>query len=302
MHAAPRHRLVGHDLFGSNRIPISVRKAIVNGDHFPHDHDFMEIVVINGGSGHHVSMGTKQACETGAVYILRPGTWHTYENCSQLAVTNVCFAASMLRNELRIPLSQPDIHDLLMTQTLREESEGLASLVLSSESLERAKTYLMGAEAALAESSPVASVQVIGYITLFLSALGTAAELRRTSQNGSFFNQRGVPQLAVDAAQLLDNNIAAQWNLTLLSQELFVDPSHLVRVFKGAMGLPPMAYLSRCRAESSASLLVRTDLSVSQIGIQVGWEDSNYFSRRFKQHFRLTPTAYRRRFGARSCP
>jgi hypothetical protein len=84
-----------------------------------------------------------------------------------------------------------------------------------------------------------------------------------------------------------------------------------VRLFKSAAGLPPMAYLARLRAEYAANLLRRSDDSVAGIGRAVGWPDQNYFARRFRAHYGLTATTYRKRFpttgvthadGARSTP
>jgi AraC family L-rhamnose operon transcriptional activator RhaR len=61
-----------------------------------------------------------------------------------------------------------------------------------------------------------------------------------------------------------------------------------------------MTYLARRRVETAAGLLLHTDQSVTQIGRSVGWPDQNYFARRFKAHFGLSPTSYRGRFADRT--
>jgi len=73
-------------------------------------------------------------------------------------------------------------------------------------------------------------------------------------------------------------------------------PGYLVRLFKAATGLPPMAYLARLRAEHAATLLLHSDQPVTCIGQAVGWPDQNYFARRFKAHYGLSATSYRARF------
>jgi AraC-like DNA-binding protein len=40
-------------------------------------------------------------------------------------------------------------------------------------------------------------------------------------------------------------------------------------------------------------LLKNTDLSISEIAVAVGFEDSNYFSRAFKRSYGLTPREHR---------
>ena len=57
-----------------------------------------------------------------------------------------------------------------------------------------------------------------------------------------------------------------------------------------------MAYLGQLRAEHAAVLLLHSDEPVTSIGRAVGWPDQSGFARRFKAHYGLSATTYRRRF------
>ncbi|MBA9006345.1 helix-turn-helix transcriptional regulator [Thermomonospora cellulosilytica] len=94
--------------------------------------------------------------------------------------------------------------------------------------------------------------------------------------------------------------VRGRGTLNELAEELHLAPRHLIRLFKSATGLPPMAYLAQHRVERAASLLLHTDQPITQIGQAVGWADQNYFARRFKAHYGLTATTYRRRFRHRA--
>jgi len=98
------------------------------------------------------------------------------------------------------------------------------------------------------------------------------------------------------AMRLLEADLARQWSLPALAAELHLTRGHLVRIFKAATGLPPMAYLAQVRAEHAAVLLLHSDEPITGIGKAVGWPDSNYFARRFKAHYGLSATTYRKRF------
>ena len=67
-----------------------------------------------------------------------------------------------------------------------------------------------------------------------------------------------------------------------------------------ATGLPPKAYLAQLRAERAAVLLLHSDDPSTGIGRAVGWPDQNYFARRFKAHYGLSATTYRRQFATRA--
>jgi AraC family L-rhamnose operon transcriptional activator RhaR len=105
----------------------------------------------------------------------------------------------------------------------------------------------------------------------------------------------------MQAMWLLESRLTHQWTLSELADQLHISPSYLVRVFKSATGMPPMAYLARRRVETAAGLLLHTDQPVTQIGRSVGWPDQNHFARRFKAHFGLSASSYRSHFanGAR---
>jgi AraC family L-rhamnose operon transcriptional activator RhaR len=100
------------------------------------------------------------------------------------------------------------------------------------------------------------------------------------------------------AARLLEADLTGAWTVERLAAAAGLSPGRLARLFTRRMGVPPMAYLGRLRAERAAALLIETELPVAAIGRRVGWPDPNYASRRFRQHFGLSPARYRERFRA----
>jgi AraC family L-rhamnose operon transcriptional activator RhaR len=132
---------------------------------------------------------------------------------------------------------------------------------------------------------------MVARLTLSLSVVARAAASARDEE------PIGLAHPAViSAMRLLEDRPAHPWTLPDLAEALHLTPGYLVRLFKSATGLPPMAYLARHRAERAAELLLDTDQPVTQIGRSVGWPDQNYFARRFKAHFGVTATAYRSQF------
>ena len=71
--------------------------------------------------------------------------------------------------------------------------------------------------------------------------------------------------------RLMEADLARHWTLASLADELHLTPKHLVRLFKAATGLPPMAYLARVRAERAAVLVLHSDEPMTGIGAAVGW-------------------------------
>ncbi|MGT2715759.1 response regulator transcription factor [Streptococcus respiraculi] len=96
-------------------------------------------------------------------------------------------------------------------------------------------------------------------------------------------------------AQLIQERLADQdLSLKSLAQNLGFSPSHLSVIFKKELGLPFQDYLIQERMKRAKLLLLTTDLKIYEIAEQVGFEDMNYFSQRFKQVVGVTPRQFKK--------
>ncbi|MFI2213271.1 helix-turn-helix domain-containing protein [Streptomyces sp. NPDC020141] len=71
-------------------------------------------------------------------------------------------------------------------------------------------------------------------------------------------------------------------------------PFHMARVFREQTGLPPAQFLTAVRLEAAKQHLLRTDLSIADISLQVGYMSIGSFTTRFSKTFGVSPGQYRR--------
>jgi len=64
-------------------------------------------------------------------------------------------------------------------------------------------------------------------------------------------------------------------------------------VFKDEMGENLSNYLNRLRVEKAATMLLTTDISISEIAVSCGFEDQSWFSKIFRNNTGYTPGKYR---------
>ena len=76
--------------------------------------------------------------------------------------------------------------------------------------------------------------------------------------------------------------------------QLGFSPSYLSVLIKKELGLPFQDYLIQERMKKAKLLLLTTDLKIYEIAEQVGFDDMNYFSQRFKQVVGLTPRQFKK--------
>ena len=98
-----------------------------------------------------------------------------------------------------------------------------------------------------------------------------------------------------DLAQKIQARLAdSSLSLKSLAQELGFSPSYLSVLIKKELGLPFQDYLIQARIKKAKLLLLTTDLKIYEIADQVGFEDMNYFSQRFKQIVGQTPRQFKK--------
>jgi transcriptional regulator GlxA family with amidase domain len=85
------------------------------------------------------------------------------------------------------------------------------------------------------------------------------------------------------------------WPVRRLARVSGVSHAHFARSFKQAFGVPPHRYLLTRRIERATALLRDTDLSITEIAFQTGWESLGTFGRTFRDITGESPSAIRAR-------
>ena len=99
--------------------------------------------------------------------------------------------------------------------------------------------------------------------------------------------------LAGQAARLLDT--PGDYTVATLAARLGVSTRHLQRIFQAHLGVSPLQYLQTRRLLTAKQLLADTALPVTQIALMSGFASVRRFNAAFVTHYRLNPTALRRR-------
>ncbi|TQS44422.1 helix-turn-helix transcriptional regulator [Cryptosporangium phraense] len=74
------------------------------------------------------------------------------------------------------------------------------------------------------------------------------------------------------------------------------------RTFTATYGLSPAAYVSQRRVERAQDLLRATNLTVTEVCVEVGFASLGSFSSRFRDLVGETPTEFQRRWAASGAP
>ena len=93
--------------------------------------------------------------------------------------------------------------------------------------------------------------------------------------------------------ELVAENATSQRSVDFYAESLHVSPSRLMACIKNVSGRTVMQWINLRTLQQAKALLSYSDKTVAEIGIELGIDDPNYFSRFFRRETGMSPSEYR---------
>ena len=93
----------------------------------------------------------------------------------------------------------------------------------------------------------------------------------------------------VEIVNYIDEHYKEPDLIKRLPQIAGFDKSYFIRKFKYSLGTTPVLYINFIRLQKARDLLQLSTLSVSEVAFEVGFENPNYFTRKYKEYYGVTP-------------
>lgn len=92
------------------------------------------------------------------------------------------------------------------------------------------------------------------------------------------------------AVNFIQKNYASEISLSATAQMFSVSPEHFSRIFKKETGFGFCEYVTLVRLQNAEMYIKQSDkISVTKIASKCGFNDSNYFSLKFKKMYGISP-------------
>jgi len=279
------------DWFHPDGFPISVERREPQELFEPHSHEFAELVIVTGGRCLHVSGQESWEMTAGDVFVIAGPRVHEYRDLEDLRLVNILYQPSQLKMGLLDLPSVAGYHALFTlepTQRKRQPSKGRLHLTGKEmaqiiELTDRLELELKAREPGFGFMATATFMQLIGQLS---RCYGSSP-----SPDGKALLRIG------EALSHLERNIHREVKLDELASIANMSQRSFLRVFLSATGTSPVTWVISQRINRACRLLRTTDRRVTEIAFDVGFNDSNYFTRQFRKVTGVAPRDYRQRNG-----
>ncbi len=109
------------------------------------------------------------------------------------------------------------------------------------------------------------------------------------SQSVVYIDETSVTSLL----QYVDSHFTEDMSREHLSELFYFAPDYITKIFKRETGMSFKNYIIEKRLDLARKLLQKTDDSIRDISLKVGYDNYSYFTRLFKKSFGMTPVEFR---------
>ncbi len=268
--------------------PIAVLRMLPQVDLHDHQHDNVELVVVTGGSGEHVTPDGAWTLARGDVFVIPVGLRHGYARCRELTLINIGYDVG--RAALPEPrlARLPGYHALAhLEPRMRGLHEFASHLRLDESRLAPVLAGIDRLETELLDREPGHDLACSALLLQILVACSRCYAAAETPQ------ARALVRLASLLAWI-DDHHSRPMRVDDLARRGRMSKSTLTRQFRRCLGRAPLDYVLDVRLRHAAERLRAEDTPIAAIAEAVGFDDPNYFARRFRARHGCTPRAWRK--------
>jgi len=283
----PHTTLKRKDWFQPDGFPIAVERRDPQEPFGLHTHEFSEIVIITSGRGVHITGKESYPLNAGDAFVIGGSRRHDYHSMERLCLVNILFQPEKLNLRTYDLRTLPGYHALFTLEPAwRPRHQFQGRLRLTPQELNVVMAFVDELEKELHMRASgfkfmatASFMQIVGYLS-------------RCFAKAKNPDSRALLRIG-EAISHLEANYREPIELDRLASMAHMSKRNFMRTFQAATGSSPIAHLIQLRVNQAASLLRRTEHSITEIAFQVGFGDSNYFARQFRALLGVTPRQYR---------
>jgi AraC-like DNA-binding protein len=251
---------------------------------YPHRHDFYEVLYVTGGVGTHFIDFNAYPIEPNTFYFISPGQVHYWKTTVPIEGDILIFTDDFLL------LAHAD-YMVLQELSFFHSVEGSPALQLNEiDHLQVKSLYRAIAEEFKAYDFRAASV-LRAYLHILLVQIQRIYAIQEAKAGNG--QDKIAQKLTRRFKQLVAKQIVTKQSVQGYADQLSVTVNHLNKTVKATTGRTPGQLIRREIVLEAKRLFQHTDLTATEIGYRLAFDDPSYFGRFFKREVGISPGQFR---------
>ncbi|MCM3782441.1 AraC family transcriptional regulator [Neobacillus mesonae] len=253
-----------------------------------HKHtDFSELVIVLHGHATHMVNNEVSFIKKGHVFVINGESTHGYKDPYDFKICNIMYKPEILKYigpDLRTSKGYQAL--FVLEPLYRNMQSNESKLYMSLTNLEYVTSLTEAMVFEYHNKLQGRRTMLAARFMELVVYLSRQYELNEQDSGGQLLH------LAA-ALSYIEDHYLEPITLEDIALQSDISVRHLNRIFKAYYQTSPMAYLQRLRLERACLLLRQTQLPITEISFQSGFNDSNYFARQFKKVYGTSPKSFR---------
>lgn len=248
--------------------------------HKPHRNNFYTVMVVQGGAGWHSIDFTSYNFRSGDVFFISPGQVHTFNSVKNATGYIILFSAEFfsMRYNNNVLLEFPFFHS----------HHNAPQAAIPKKAVSRIRHLIQMLEQEHTGHQPHKDKVLRSYLNILLFELHRIY-IPLHPQPDTPSNLSVVRQFE----QLIEEHFTQKKQVHEYARQLCMSPNYLNSIVGRITGKSAGQMIRERVMIEARRLLIHTEMTVAEIGYELGFNDNSYFTRFFKKYAAQTPEAFR---------
>ena len=243
-----------------------------------HSHDFMSFMYILSGSCNYIINGIPYKVKKGDMLILNPGVEHGKTVPSGGEVV-----------EFHAGFENFNVHDLPKNHVISENITPVIPSINYESELKQCCTDILK-EQKKCEAGSELILKVLG-MRLLIILLQATCQRETVREKGSINFETYDRSTIVNAiTEFINSNYMHELSLEIISQNMYLSPAYISKLFKEETGDSAINYLIKVRLSKAKNFLADSQMTIKEAAHSVGYDDAYHFSKLFKKYYGYPPS------------
>ena len=251
-----------------------------------HSHDAAaEVIYIQSGHGTYTLDNMSYSASAGNLIVINPGVIHSLASDAQDALNAWTLTVTRFSLPGLAPnqVISPGAYPLMRLGSLADCFYQNFALILEQHQRHNAN---------FTEIAHAAATTLL-FLSNQLAGSNSKAEQKRGSKEALQRNS-----FALEVIAFIDKHFREPISLEMLSDVFHISAGHISHALTNECGISPINYLISRRIGEAQWLLLTTELSVGDIALYVGYDNTYHFSKLFSKRIGMRPQDFRTKFKA----